>query len=110
MSDDDLAYPGGHVRLYVETPLSAGARVDADEGRAHYLVHVMRAKAGDRVRLFNGSDGEWLARIAEVKKRGCVLECEKQTAPQRGVPDLWLIFAPIKKTPADYVVQKATEL
>jgi 16S rRNA (uracil1498-N3)-methyltransferase len=26
------------------------------------------------------------------------------------VPDLWLVFAPIKKTPADYVAQKATEL
>jgi 16S rRNA (uracil1498-N3)-methyltransferase len=26
------------------------------------------------------------------------------------VPDLWLAFAPIKKTPADYLAQKATEL
>jgi 16S rRNA (uracil1498-N3)-methyltransferase len=26
------------------------------------------------------------------------------------VPDVWLAFAPIKKTPADYVVQKAAEL
>ena len=36
--------------------------------------------------------------------------CEAQTAPQTEVPDLWLVFAPIKKTPADYVAQKATEL
>ena len=26
------------------------------------------------------------------------------------VPDLWLAFAPVKKTPSDYLVQKATEL
>ena len=26
------------------------------------------------------------------------------------MPDIWLAFAPIKKTPADYLVQKATEL
>jgi 16S rRNA (uracil1498-N3)-methyltransferase len=26
------------------------------------------------------------------------------------VPDLWLVFAPIKKTPADYLTQKAAEL
>jgi 16S rRNA (uracil1498-N3)-methyltransferase len=39
-----------------------------------------------------------------------VLECEKQTRAQQGTPDIWLCFAPIKKTPADYVVQKATEL
>ena len=112
MRDDtrDLTEPGGEVRLFVEAPLGLGACVVAGEGQAHYLLHVMRAKVGDRVRLFNGRDGEWLARIAEARKRGCTLECETQIAPQTEVPDLWLAFAPIKKTPADYVVQKATEL
>lgn len=105
---EELTEPGGSVRLYVTAPL--GGRVEADEAQAHYLLHVMRAKAGDRLRLFNGRDGEWLARIAETKKRGCTLECERRLGPQTDVPDLWLVFAPIKKTPADYVVQKATEL
>jgi 16S rRNA (uracil1498-N3)-methyltransferase len=105
---DDLSYPGGKVRLYVEAAL--GGRVEPSEAQAHYLLHVMRAKVGDRVSLFNGSDGEWLARVAEIGKRGCVLACERQTAPQREVPDLWLVFAPIKKTPTDYLAQKATEL
>ena len=36
--------------------------------------------------------------------------CLKQTEPQAEVPDVWLAFAPVKKTPADYLVQKATEL
>jgi 16S rRNA (uracil1498-N3)-methyltransferase len=70
----------------------------------------MRARAGDTVRLFNGKDGEWRARIADVTKRGCVLVCEAETVRQNEVPDVWLAFAPIKKTPADYVAQKATEL
>ena len=106
----DLIYAGGKVRLYVETALGEGVRVAPDNGQAHYLLHVMRAKVGDRVSLFNGRDGEWLARIAEASKRGCTLECERLTAKQAGVPDLWLVFAPIKKTPADYLTQKATEL
>ncbi|HEY0300093.1 MAG TPA: RsmE family RNA methyltransferase, partial [Rhizomicrobium sp.] len=110
MSENDLRYDGGKVRLYVEALLGQGARVVPDAAQAHYLLHVMRARAGDRVGLFNGSDGEWLARLAEISKRACVLECERQIAPQAEVPDLWLCFAPIKKTPADYVVQKATEL
>ncbi len=55
-------------------------------------------------------DGEWLAQVAEVSKRSCVLVCRQNLAQQSHVPDVWLIFAPIKKTPADYVVQKATEL
>jgi len=110
MSGNDLTYPGGKLRLFVGDPLRAGAAVVPDERQAHYLLHVMRAKAGGRVLLFNGSDGEWLARVAGVSKRSCSLECERQTERQTEVPDLWLCFAPIKKTPADYVVQKATEL
>ena len=107
---DTLSEPGGKLRLFVGDPLRAGAGVVPGDAQAHYLLHVMRAKPGDRVLLFNGSDGEWLARIAGVSKRSCSLECERQTEPQSEVPDVWLCFAPIKKTPADYVVQKATEL
>jgi 16S rRNA (uracil1498-N3)-methyltransferase len=112
MTDEkpDVTYPGGKVRLYVEAALGEGARVAPDESQAHYLLHVMRAKAGDAVRLFNGRDGEWLAMIVDVSKRGCVLVCRQKLAAQSAVPDIWLAFAPIKKIPADYVVQKATEL
>ena len=55
---------GGKLRLYVSAPLGAGVAVAASEGQAHYLLHVMRAKPGSRVLLFNGRDGEWLAEIA----------------------------------------------
>jgi len=107
---DELTYPGGKVRLYVEDALGEGLRVETNDDQTHYLIHVMRAKEGDAVRLFNGQDGEWQAVIAEVKKRTCTLVCKTRTAPQADVPDVWLLFAPIKKTPTDYVVQKATEL
>ena len=106
----ELKEPGGKVRLFVGAALSDGARVVLEDAQAHYLLHVMRAKTGDRVSLFNGRDGEWLARIAEAAKRNCTLVCEKRTRMQDETPDVWLCFAPIKKTPADYVVQKATEL
>jgi 16S rRNA (uracil1498-N3)-methyltransferase len=110
MSVRELSEPAGKVRLFVEAALGEDARVVPDDAQAHYLLHVMRAKAGDYISLFNGRDGEWLARIAEVSKRNCTLACEKRTRAQDEAPDVWLCFAPIKKTPADYVVQKATEL
>lgn len=110
MSTRELTEPTGKVRLYIDTVLGDGARITPDDAQAHYLLHVMRAKADDYLSVFNGRDGEWLARIAEVSKRSCVLQCEKQTRAQDVPPDIWLCFAPIKKTPADYVVQKATEL
>lgn len=96
--------------MFAEQPLGEGVRVTLSAPQAHYLLHVMRARIGDRVSLFNGQDGEWLARIAETTRRNCVLACEGQTRQQTDDEDLWLVFAPIKKTPADYVTQKATEL
>ena len=107
---EEISEAGGKVRLFVAAELGAGLEVAASEGQAHYLLHVMRAKAGGRVRLFNGRDGEWLAEIGTVSRRGLRLACLKRTADQAGVPDLWLLFAPVKKTPSDYLAQKATEL
>jgi 16S rRNA (uracil1498-N3)-methyltransferase len=106
----EITEAGGKLRLYVTADLGSGAAVPADDGQAHYLLHVMRARPGMRVSLFNGRDGEWLAEIALAGKRGVTLNCLKQTLPQTGVPDLWLAFAPVKKTPSDYLTQKATEL
>jgi 16S rRNA (uracil1498-N3)-methyltransferase len=105
-----LTEAGGKTRLYVRAGLGAGMAVALDEGPSHYLLHVMRAKSGNRVLLFNGRDGEWLAQIGQASKRGVTATCLSQTRPQAGEPDIWLAFAPIKKTPADYLVQKATEL
>jgi 16S rRNA (uracil1498-N3)-methyltransferase len=101
---------GGKVRLYVTADLGKGVAVPADEGQTHYLLHVMRAKPGQRVALFNGRHGEWLAEITAMSKRGLSFTCLDQTEKQAVGPDLWLLFAPIKKTPSDYLVQKATEL
>jgi 16S rRNA (uracil1498-N3)-methyltransferase len=106
----ELTEAGGKTRLYVTADLGANMAVALDEGQAHYLLHVLRARAGDRVALFNGRDGEWLAEIAQAGKRGVTAICLKQGAPQAGTPDIWLAFAPVKKTPADYLVQKAAEL
>lgn len=108
--DHDLTEPGGKVRLYVEGPLAAGEAVTLSEGQAHYLRNVMRADAGDAVRLFNGRDGEWRAALAFQGKKGAAAVPEVMTRAQDPAGDLWLCFAPIKKAPADFVAQKATEL
>jgi 16S rRNA (uracil1498-N3)-methyltransferase len=96
--------------LYVTGDLGDGRAVELDEGPGHYLLHVLRANAGNLVLLFNGRDGEWLAEIAQAGKRGVTAKCLTRTQPQSEVPDIWLAFAPVKKTPSDYLVQKATEL
>ncbi|MDP5348396.1 MAG: 16S rRNA (uracil(1498)-N(3))-methyltransferase [Paracoccaceae bacterium] len=98
------------IRLYVDQPLGAGQTVPLDRDKAHYLFGVMRLSEGAGVLLFNGRDGEWLARVAEAGKRGGLLLCEAQTRPLRMPPDLWLLFAPIKKARTDFIVEKAAEM
>jgi 16S rRNA (uracil1498-N3)-methyltransferase len=98
------------IRLHVDQPLGKGQTVNLDRDQAHYLFRVMRLGEGAGVLLFNGQDGEWLARVADAGKRGGVLECEAQTKVQGAPPDLWLLFAPVKKARTDFIVEKAVEM
>jgi 16S rRNA (uracil1498-N3)-methyltransferase len=98
------------VRLYVEAPLEAGQVIGLDPAKAHYLGAVMRLAAGAEVALFNGRDGEWRARIDGVGRGWCSLAAVECLRPQRASPDLWLVFAPIKRARIDFVAAKATEL
>lgn len=102
--------PGVVTRLYVEEHLSEGSTVALGRDRAHYLKNVLRADAGRTVALFNGRDGEWRARIADFAKHGAALVAETQIRAQAPEPDLWLVFAPIKRARLDYVAEKAVEL
>ncbi|AUQ69191.1 16S rRNA (uracil(1498)-N(3))-methyltransferase [Phaeobacter inhibens] len=98
------------IRLYVEHPLGAGQSVPLDRDQAHYLFGVMRQTVGAQLLLFNGEDGEWRAEVAEASKRSGVLICQEQTRPLVLPPDLWLLFAPIKKARTDFIVEKAAEM
>jgi len=98
------------IRLHVDHPLGSGQTVDLSRDQANYLFNVMRLGPGAELALFNGRDGEWRAVVAEAGKRGGRLSCVAQTAPLVLPPDLWLLFAPIKKARTDFIVEKATEL
>jgi 16S rRNA (uracil1498-N3)-methyltransferase len=98
------------IRLHVEAPLAGGAIIQATEGQAHYLGGVMRRGVGDAIRLFNGRDGEWQARIASLARGKATFSAETLVRPQSDDADLWLMFAVLKRDTTDLMVQKATEL
>ena len=98
------------VRLFVDQPLGQGQAVALSADQAHYLFAVMRLGEGAMVALFNGRDGEWRAEVMEAGKRGGVLVCDSQTKGLQMPPDLWLLFAPIKKARTDFIVEKAAEM
>jgi 16S rRNA (uracil1498-N3)-methyltransferase len=99
-------------RLHLMAELAAGREIELEPARAHYLSSVLRLGPGAAVAVFNAEDGEWLCRIAESGKKGVRLTAERQLrSPEPGgEPDLWLVFAPIKRTRLDWLVEKATEL
>ncbi|MDG1803226.1 MAG: 16S rRNA (uracil(1498)-N(3))-methyltransferase [Paracoccaceae bacterium] len=98
------------IRLYVDHDLGAGQSVLLTKEQAHYLFGVMRKGVDEVLSLFNGRDGEWDARVVEAGKRKGILVCEAQTKPLQLPPDVWLMFAPIKKARTDFIVEKATEM
>ena len=101
--------PQSTPRLFVEAPLAPGAlRIDGPH--AHYLIAVMRMKAGDPVKLFDGVSGEWLGIANTVNKRDILVDVTERLREVETVPDLWLCAAPIKKGRIDWVAEKACEL
>jgi 16S rRNA (uracil1498-N3)-methyltransferase len=102
--------PKSLPRLFVRQPLGDGLGMELDAGQANYLGNVMRLKEGAELLLFDGSSGEWLARIADAGKKRMTVVVERQTREPEAIPDLWLAFAPVKRTQTDWLVEKATEL
>lgn len=98
------------IRLFVEGSLGVGQGIVLSRDSANYLFNVMRLSVGAHILVFNGTDGEWLAEVAEAGKRGGKLACVEQSKPQQMPPDLWLLFAPIKKARTAFIVEKAAEL
>jgi 16S rRNA (uracil1498-N3)-methyltransferase len=97
-------------RLFIKDDLTQGGGVSVDSDQAHYLQHVLRLKAGDTVRLFNGRDGEWRGVLAAAGKRTLTIDIHEPLRQQASEPDLWLCAAPIKKAHFDFMIEKATEL
>ena len=102
--------PKSLPRLFVRSPLCEGARVELDAGQANYLGNVMRLGSGAELLVFEGQSGEWLARIGETAKKRMTLVVEQRTRELETIPDVWLAFAPVKRTQTDWLVEKATEL
>jgi 16S rRNA (uracil1498-N3)-methyltransferase len=98
------------IRLFVTSPLQAGGDLAASEAQSHYLANVMRRTVGDQVKLFNGKDGEWAARITAISRKAVKFEPLELSRAQEVEPNCWLCFALLKRQKTDLVVEKATEL
>lgn len=98
------------IRLYVDNDLAPGVQLDPPPAPCHYLLTVMRRQSGDEVTLFNGREGEWLATVELLGRRRCRLAVREQLRPQAAEAGPALLFAPLKRTRQEMLIEKATEL
>ena len=79
--------------------------------QSHYVQNVMRMNTDDDIRLFNGTDGEWLASLNHVSKKqtDCILK-EKVLEQPIDQPRTHLICAPLKNNRMSMIIEKCTEL
>ena len=78
--------------------------------QAHRLRHVLRLGPGSAIAGFNERDGEWLCRFGAFGRDTAALTPTQLLRPATPEPDLWLLFAPIRRSRLDWLVEKATEL
>jgi 16S rRNA (uracil1498-N3)-methyltransferase len=102
--------PSSLPRLFFDEPLAQGAALTLEGAPANYLGNVLRLGPGAQVKLFDDRTGEWLAEIAEAGKKRVALAVVRHLRGREPVPDLWLLFAPVKRGRIDWLVEKATEL
>ncbi|WP_019220608.1 16S rRNA (uracil(1498)-N(3))-methyltransferase [Bartonella senegalensis] len=97
-------------RLFVRQPLVINEKIKIEGQQAAYIVHVLRMQEGAEILLFNGQDGEWLAKLVTIKKKFVVVQLIHQERFQTALSNLIYCFAPLKTARLDYMVQKAVEM
>ena len=98
-------------RIHVAQPLVSGDALLIEGDVAHYMVNVLRMKAGQPCTVFNSSDGELAAEVLETGRHRITLRLGKPLA-SHGDPKLIinLGLGLSRGERFDWAVQKATEL
>lgn len=98
-------------RIHTRTTLNPGEEASLPEDQSHYLVNVLRRKPGDEIRLFNAAAGEYRATISQgAKKKSIAVVIHEQLRAPQAETELALLFAPVKRGPTEFIIQKGVEL
>lgn len=98
-------------RLYGDYDFNTNAPMPLSDDHNHYLLSVMRRQDGDKVRLFNGHDGEYIGTIEKTSKKAALITNIEQTRQQlQNDHKKTLYFPLIKKDRLAFMIEKAVEL
>lgn len=97
-------------RYYSATPIE-GPTVTLDGNEAHHLLHVMRAKAGLELIVFDGQGGQFAAEVANCKRSTVEISVGERQDIERELPFEITLAAPLPKGDrARWLLEKAVEL
>lgn len=97
-------------RLFTDQPLAPDSEVTLEERTGHYVLRVLRLRAGDAVVLFNGDGADYACELMERRDRAVLRVNTRLPAATESRLDLTLVQAVGKGDRMDYSLQKATEL
>jgi 16S rRNA (uracil1498-N3)-methyltransferase len=96
-------------RFFVDDPIS-GDRAALDGPEAHHLIHVMRAKPGSQVILFDGSGAEFLAEVRTLGRSDVELAVLERREVDRELPLSLVVGVALPKGDRQkWLIEKLTE-
>ncbi len=99
------------TRIHCPQDLAPGAHVALPATAAHHVARVLRLKEGDALTLFDGRGGEWMARIALIRKDDVHADLVSFDPVEReSLPAITLVQSVAAADKMDWIVQKCVEL
>jgi 16S rRNA (uracil1498-N3)-methyltransferase len=97
-------------RFHVEG-IGPGARIELPEHSAHHAREVLRLRAGETIRVFDGRGAEYEAILERVTRHEVHARIHGPLSPRpESALRITLALSPLKGDRMELVVQKATEL
>ena len=99
-----------NIRLFYPNSIVENSTSLLSKEHTHYVANVMRLKRGSKINFFNET-GEWLSEIIFLEKdRVEVRFLKKVERELNESTNTELAICLVKKTPMEFILQKATEL
>ena len=98
-------------RVFINQKITFSETISLPEDKAHHILHVLRLRIGDQIKLFNNSGLEFKAEITELTKKAVRAQVKDNGQLENDSPlDITLCLAVSRGPHMDFSIQKAVEL
>ncbi|ABE05222.1 16S rRNA (uracil(1498)-N(3))-methyltransferase [Rickettsia bellii] len=97
-------------RIYINNHLAENIKLELGSDHTHYIKTVLRLKVNDQFRIFNGTDGEFLAQITKLDRNNLIITIQECLRKPRAESSLTLAMSIIKQDKLMLAINMATQL